>query len=137
MAADGTGITQEQKDQVLFFSLVQNFQQTAWIGLGKIADPMSQKAEVNLEMAQYAIDMLAMLGRKAQGNLSDPEARSLKEITHALRMNYVDVKSAEEKKASEAPEEQAGEGSANEPADEATEPASDAHATEEEGSGQS
>ena len=111
MSADPTGITQEQKDQMLFFSLVQNFQQSAWIGLGKLADPSSNETEVKLDLAQYSIDMLAMLEHKTKGNLTEPELKSLQEILHALRLNYVDVSKAESEKDNVSHEE-------NEPKDE-------------------
>ncbi len=119
MASPEDRLSPEQKDQILFFSLVQNFQQTAWVGLGKLADPSSNETKIELEMAQYAIDMLAMLQRRTEGNLDDSEAKSLREILHALRMNYVDVMRQEQTGSGEGAESGASE--SQEAADDATE----------------
>lgn len=83
-------ITDEQRDAVYFMSLVHNFQQIAWIGLGKIAAPGAEKEEVDLDQAKYAIDMLGMLQRRTKGNLSTQEDRDLGQMLYTLRMNYVD-----------------------------------------------
>jgi hypothetical protein len=107
-------IADEQRDVVYFMSLVQNFRQIAWIGLGKIAAPGAENEEVDLDQAKYAIDMLGMLQRRTKGNLSNEEDRDLGQILYTLRMNYVDeaenaVKRSNERAAGEEPPAEADE----------------------------
>ena len=89
MAVEDT-LTEEQKDRLYFMTLVQTYQQIAWVALGKIANPATQKIERQLDQARWAIDMLAMLERRTKGNLAPDEARELAQILYTLRMNYVD-----------------------------------------------
>lgn len=83
-------LTQEQQDTFAFMAMVELYQQTAWMALGKIADPATKETKANLPQARWAIDTLAMIERKTRGNLSDQELRFLREILHMLRMNYVE-----------------------------------------------
>jgi hypothetical protein len=83
-------LTEQQLDQIHFMSLVQTYQQMAWVALGKLASPVSGKVERDLAQAQWAIDLLAMLQRRTKGNLAAEEDRMLGQILFTLRMNYVD-----------------------------------------------
>lgn len=74
----------------LFMGLVASLQMSAWMALGKIMNPMTQKAERNLEQAKETIDVLGVLEEKTRGNLSDDESRALTRILYELRMNYVE-----------------------------------------------
>ncbi|HRS94453.1 MAG TPA: DUF1844 domain-containing protein [Candidatus Latescibacteria bacterium] len=90
MAEQDAKLTQEQQDTFAFMAMVELYQQTAWMALGKIADPATKETKANLPQARWAIDTLAMIERKTRGNLSDQELRFLREILHMLRMNYVE-----------------------------------------------
>lgn len=74
----------------LFMGLVASLQMSAWMALGKIMNPMTHKAERNLEQAKETIDVLGVLEEKTRGNLSDDESRALTRILYELRMNYVE-----------------------------------------------
>ena len=84
----------EEKEQVsneaLFVAFVINLHATAMIALGKIASPLTQKIERNLEQARFTIDLLGMLEAKTAGNRTEEETRALKTILTELRLNYVD-----------------------------------------------
>jgi len=80
-------ITEYQKE--LFFGLILNFQMSAMINLGKIANPITQKVERNLIEAKRVIDMMNMLAAKTKGNLNDEEDRFLQQVLTELRLNYV------------------------------------------------
>ena len=82
---NGPGI----QDNELFKSLVLNFQVAAWIGMGKIVNPVTQKAERNLSDAQKSIDMLTMLAEKTKGNLSPDENSMLQQSLTDLRLNFI------------------------------------------------
>ena len=114
---EGTNITEEQLDQILFLGLIQNFQQLAWSGLGKIANPDAEEPKVDLQQAKWAIDMLGMLQRRTKGNIADEEERELAQVLYTLRMNYVE-------------EAQQAQGASDGEADGADEPATDDSAAE-------
>jgi hypothetical protein len=74
-----------------FFRLVATFEAAAMQQLGKIASPLTGEVEVSLEGARDSIDMLDMMRRKCDGNLSPNEERLLSHVLYQLRMNYVEV----------------------------------------------
>lgn len=91
----------ELENSVLFQSLIINFQMSAMIHLGKIVNPITKKAERNLNEAQVAIDMLTMLAEKTKGNLTPEEDRLLQQTLTDLRLNYIYEKSQPEIKKAE------------------------------------
>ena len=92
------------KDDELFLTLVLNFQSTAMIGLGKIVNPQTQKAERNLPEAQFAIDILTMFANKTKGNLSGELENLIQKILTELRLNYIDEVNKEEEEKKKQPE---------------------------------
>ena len=81
---------------ILFHLLVINFQLTAMIHLGKVVNPVTKKAERDLDEAKSAIDMLAMIAEKTKGNLTPEEDRLLQQTLTDLRLNYIYEKSQPE-----------------------------------------
>jgi len=79
-----------QKHSTLFMELAASFQLSALQGLGKLVDPKTGKAEVNLEGAAASIDMLDMLAAKTKGNLSAEESSYLNQTLSLLKLNYVE-----------------------------------------------
>ncbi len=61
----------------------------AMVALGFMPNPMTGKAEQHLDHARHAIDMLAMLQEKTQGNRTPEESLVLENLLHELRMGYV------------------------------------------------
>ena len=94
------------RDDELFLTLVLNFQSTAMIGLGKVVNPLTQKAERNLPEAQFAIDVLTMLANKTKGNLSGELENMIQKILTELRLNYLDEFKKEEEEKKKQPEEE-------------------------------
>jgi len=87
------------QDEQMFIHLISSFSSTAWIGLGKIKNPVTDKIERDLQQASYAIDMLDMLSRRMGDNLSNAEKRFMNSTIGDLKLNYVDeVKKSEEAK---------------------------------------
>ena len=62
------------------------------LGLGLLPNPVTNKSEVQLEQAQHAIDILAMLQKKTEGNRTPEESDDLEAALHELRLNFVTVK---------------------------------------------
>ena len=82
----------EQTDNydTYFFQLVFSLQAGAMQQMGKIASPITGKVEKDLQLAKATIDMLDMLQRKTEGNLSGDEKKLLEHVLYELRINYVD-----------------------------------------------
>ena len=100
------------------FRLIATFEAAAMQQLGKIANPITGGVEVDLDGAGDAIEMLAAIQRKTEGNLNGDEKRLLDHVLYQLRMNYVDV-AAERSKSGDAdgalePEEDAARSGASE-----------------------
>ena len=77
-----------------FLDLVGMFSSQAMIGLGKIANPMTGKAEKNLPAARLFIDTLEMLEQKTAGNLTIDETKVLQTALTDLRLMYVEESAA-------------------------------------------
>jgi len=80
----------KEKDELLLTQLILMFQTAAFQQMGKIKNPLLDKMERDLQQAQISIDMIDMMHRKMQGNLTPDEEKLLKNILQELRLNYVD-----------------------------------------------
>ena len=80
------------KKEQLFMYLVGTFQSSAWIALGKIKNPMTEKSRVNIEQASFYIDLLDMMHKKMKGNLTDYEEQMLINTVSELKLNLIDEK---------------------------------------------
>jgi hypothetical protein len=85
-------------NKIMFMHLVSMLAMSAIQQMGKLVDPATGKAEINLEAAQATIDMLDMLLEKTKNNLDAEEARLLKDTLSSLKMNFVETKDAEDRK---------------------------------------
>lgn len=65
----------------------------AMVHLGQIPNPVTGKAEVQLEGAKHVIDMLQMLEEKTEGNRTPEETTMLTNLLHELRMAFVAIQS--------------------------------------------
>jgi beta-glucosidase/6-phospho-beta-glucosidase/beta-galactosidase len=91
----GEKFTGEQQQQLLFMMLIQQHEQIAMMGLGKIKNPATDKAERDLKSAKYAIDTLVMLEKYTEGNLPEELKKFLNQTLTNLRLNYADEKKKE------------------------------------------
>ena len=73
----------------LFMTLVSSLASQAWIQLGKIKNPITDKIEKDLGAASMSIDMLSMIQEKTKGNLEDYESQLLEKTLNDLKMNFV------------------------------------------------
>ena len=80
------------RKEKLFMYLVGTFQSSAWIALGKIKNPMTEKSRVNIEQASFYIDLLDMMQEKMKGNLTDYEEQMLINTVSELKLNLIDEK---------------------------------------------
>ena len=86
------------KDEQSFMYLVGTFQSSAWIAMGKMKNPMTDKVEQNMDQASFYIDLLNIMQAKTKGNLSENEEQMLINTVSELKMNFI-----EEKKKTEDP----------------------------------
>ena len=91
-------IPQEEMNKALFVNLVMMFASAAMQQMGKLANPMTGKTEMELEMAQQSIDLLVMLEAKTKGNLDKEEARLIKDSLSSLQLTYVETAAQAPKK---------------------------------------
>jgi len=79
----------DNKNTQLFMGLCTSLVTQAWMQLGKIKNPISDKIEIDINAASLTIDMLAMLKEKTKGNIGDDESKILDQSINELRMNYI------------------------------------------------
>tara|TARA_Y100001970_G_scaffold274989_1_gene375618 strand:+ start:793 stop:1125 length:333 start_codon:yes stop_codon:yes gene_type:complete len=93
----------------LFMTLISSLASQAWIQLGKIKNPVTDKVEKNLEAASMSIDMISMLQEKTKNNIEEYESQLLEKTLNDLRMNFVfeknqNTSSTEDESKAKAPE---------------------------------
>ena len=74
-----------------FSTIVALLSTQAMVALGLVANPATDKMELQPELAKHFIDMLAVLEEKTRRNLLGREADLLENSLHQLRMAYVEV----------------------------------------------
>lgn len=79
-------------EEQLFDNLISSLVHSVWISLGKIKNPMSDKLERNLFAASMNIDMLDMLYKRMDGNLSEQEESYISHVLSEIKMNYLEEK---------------------------------------------
>ncbi len=80
----------DQQDQLLCMMLIQQHQQIAMMGMGKLKNPATDKIERELASAKYAIDTLNMFEKYTKGNLPQELKGFLDQTLTNLRLNYAD-----------------------------------------------
>jgi hypothetical protein len=88
----------EKRGEFYFIQLVLMFQTAAMQQMGKLENPITKKAERDLDQAKFSIDMLEMIKQRTKGNLSENEKKFLDHILFELRINYVDEVSKDKEK---------------------------------------
>ena len=74
-----------------FLGLINSLGVQAMMHLGLIEDPVSKKAYVSPEQAQYIIDVLGILEEKTKGNLTPEEDETIKGMLGELRGAFMKV----------------------------------------------
>ena len=74
-----------------FLQLIQMFMYQSLIALGQAPNPITQKTETDLEAAKHHIGFLEIIEEKTKGNLSETEAKYLKDCLHQCRLSFVSV----------------------------------------------
>ena len=72
-----------------FPSLILFLTNTAFLQMGLVPNPATNKTEKNIPAAKQTIDILEILQKKTTGNLDAEESKLLNQCVHELKMNYV------------------------------------------------
>lgn len=78
----------EGEEEASFVSLVGSLATQTMFALGLIADPGSGQLMVNLDAARYTLDMLAVIGEKTKGNLTEEEDEALRQTCGELEQAF-------------------------------------------------
>ena len=79
-------------EQQLFDQLISSLVHTTWVSLGKIKNPITDKIEKDLHIASVNIDMIDMLYKRMDGNLSEAEDKYMSQVLSELKLNYIHEK---------------------------------------------
>lgn len=83
---------------VTFSTLVLSMASSAVIALGLEKNPQTGKAEKDLELARFNIDMLLLLKDKTKSNLDKEEQLFLEQVVSDLQLRYVSATRSEPQK---------------------------------------
>ena len=97
----GEKLNSDQQQQILFVMLIQQHEQIAQMGLGKIENPQTGSTERDLKSAKFAIDTIVMLEKYTKGNLPKEISSYMTETLNKLRLSYADEKKKENVKKDE------------------------------------
>lgn len=74
----------------MFMLLLNQLSSGAWVQLGKLPDPATNKISRNLEAASLTIDIIDALETKTKGNRTEEEDRYITGTLSQLKMNYLE-----------------------------------------------
>jgi hypothetical protein len=80
----------EVKEEPGFSTLISSLGMQALMALGEVPHPETGQPQMDLDQARSLIDLLGVLKRKTQGNLTEEEGRLLDGVLYELRMKYVE-----------------------------------------------
>ncbi|MCD5390522.1 DUF1844 domain-containing protein [candidate division NPL-UPA2 bacterium] len=72
-----------------FSSFVSSLGMQALMLLGEFTSPESKEAKLDYKQAKYTIDLIDMLKKKTEGNLTKEEVDLVEHLLYDLRMRYV------------------------------------------------
>jgi hypothetical protein len=81
----------DARDPASFVSFVMSIASNAASALGMMEHPVTHQREVDIELGKHWIDVLGMLQKKTDGNLTPQEKRMLEGLLADLRMQYVSL----------------------------------------------
>ena len=88
-----------------FNALVDFLASQAYIGLGAVNHPQTEKPVLDLVYAKHAIDLLTIIEKKSDGNLTAPEKSYMENVLYQLRMTYMRMQQVATTPPDELPEE--------------------------------
>ncbi len=77
--------------EVTFPAFIMSLNTSALYHLGEIADPVSGKRIVDLDLARHAIDTLVLIQNKSKGNLTKDEDELLANLLYDIKLRFVNA----------------------------------------------
>jgi hypothetical protein len=87
--AQASARTAAGSEEIDFASFLISLGTQAFMHLGDIPNPLTQKREKDVAAAKHMIDLLGLLEAKTKGNLTGDEEGLLRQLLFDLRMRYV------------------------------------------------
>ena len=84
----------DARDPASFVSFIMSIASNAASALGMMEHPVTHQREVDVELGKHWIDVLGMMQKKTEGNLTPQERRMLEGLLGDLRMQYVSLVNA-------------------------------------------
>jgi hypothetical protein len=81
----------DARDPTSFVSFIMSIASNAASALGMMEHPVTHQREVDVELGKHWIDILGMMQKKTEGNLTPQEKRMLEGLLADLRMQYVSL----------------------------------------------
>jgi hypothetical protein len=81
----------ELLNQFGFSTFILSLSTSVLVHLGELPDPISNKKEVNLQLAKQTISIIEMLQEKTKGNLTNEESELLSNVLYDVRLKYVEA----------------------------------------------
>ena len=81
----------DARDPASFMNFLMLLAQNAASALGMVEHPVTHQREVDIDSGKHWIDILGMLQKKTNGNLTSQEKRMLEGLLADLRMQYVSL----------------------------------------------
>lgn len=81
----------DARDPASFVSFVMSIASNAASALGMMEHPVTHQREVDIDLGKHWIDVLGMMQKKTEGNLTPQERRMLEGLLADLRMQYVSL----------------------------------------------
>jgi len=81
----------DARDPASFVSFIMSIASNAASALGMMEHPVTHQRDVDIELGKHWIDVLGMMQRKTEGNLTPQERRMLEGLLGDLRMQYVSL----------------------------------------------
>ncbi len=97
MADDPSQAEKASMDSTAFSGFVVGLGQAVFIHLGLDSDGEGSQAEPEIPLAKETIDILAMLERKTEGNLTAGEAELLRGVLYQCRVAYLEVQKSKDR----------------------------------------
>jgi hypothetical protein len=72
-----------------FSTFILSLSTSALVHLGELPDPITNKKEVNLQLAKQTISIIEMLKDKTKGNLTSEEESLMESVLYDVRLKYL------------------------------------------------
>ncbi len=72
-----------------FSTFILSLSTSALVHLGELPDPITNKKEINLQLAKQTISIIEMLKEKTKGNLTDEEEKLLDSVLYDVRLKFL------------------------------------------------